>query len=156
MYDVSIRTIPQTALVGVSHLGSYMEINRAFETLFGTIYARGLARPDMRMIGIYFDDPDIVPTDKLRSIACATVHDDFPADAPLTYRQLDGGACAVLRHKGPYADMHKAYQWFYGSWLPQSGREVRDAPRFEEYLNNPRDVPPTELLTDIYMPLVAG
>jgi len=24
---------------------------------------------------------------------------------------------------------------------------------FEEYLNNPREVPPTELLTDIYMAL---
>ncbi|EJZ21757.1 GyrI-like domain-containing protein, partial [Rhizobium sp. Pop5] len=28
-----------------------------------------------------------------------------------------------------------------------------DRVMFEEYLNNPRDVPPTELMTDIHMPL---
>ena len=60
----------------------------------------------------------------------------------------------MLRHKGPYAEMHKAYQWLYGQWLPKSGRQLRDAVMFEEYLNNPRDVAPAELLTDIHMPLV--
>lgn len=28
-------------------------------------------------------------------------------------------------------------------------------PAFEEYLNNPQQVPPTELLTDIHLPLEA-
>ncbi|TDW26187.1 hypothetical protein EV128_11585 [Rhizobium azibense] len=37
--------------------------------------------------------------------------------------------------------------------FPKSGRQIKDGAMFEEYLNNPRDVPPTELLTDIYMPL---
>lgn len=59
----------------------------------------------------------------------------------------------MLRHKVPYADMKAAYQWLYGVWLAQSDREVGDAPVFEEYLNNPRDTAPTELLTDIYLPL---
>ena len=62
MYDVTIKSLPETTLAGVPHEGSYMEIGRAFETLFGTLYARGLARPDMRMIGIYLDDPDLIPS----------------------------------------------------------------------------------------------
>ncbi|MNL82318.1 Bacterial transcription activator, effector binding domain [compost metagenome] len=49
--------------------------------------------------------------------------------------------------------MPLAYQWLYGTWLPQSGREVRDSLMFEKYLNNPREVPPTELLSEIYLPL---
>ncbi len=63
------------------------------------------------------------------------------------------GEYAVLRHKGPYADMKAAYDWFYGQWLPQSGREPANAPPVEEYLNSPQDTPPMELLTDIYLPL---
>ncbi|MBB4228628.1 DNA gyrase inhibitor GyrI [Rhizobium mongolense] len=59
-------------MIGVPHTGSYMQIGKAFETLFGALHARGLAKPEMRMIGVYFDDPDIVPAEKLRSIACAT------------------------------------------------------------------------------------
>jgi len=63
--------------------------------------------------------------------------------------------CAVLRHRGPYATMRSAYQWLYGHWLVQSGREAADAPVFEEYLNNPRDTAPADLLTDICLPLAA-
>ena len=130
-----------------------MDIGRAFEALFGTLFARGLGRADMRMIGVYLDDPDIVATEKLRSFACVEAGTDVPAEAPLERRSVDGGDYAVLRHKGPYADMHKAYRWLYAEWLPNSGRQLRDTVMFEDYLNNPREVPPTELLTDIYMPL---
>ena len=49
--------------------------------------------------------------------------------------------------------MKAAYEWLYGEWLVPSGREVGDAPWFEEYLNSPRDTAPTELLTEIYLPL---
>lgn len=153
MFDVTIREIAPTELIGVAHTGSYMQIGKAFETLFGTLYARGLARPDMRMIGVYLDDPDIVPAEQLRSIACVTGSANVPAEAPFERRRVDGGTYAVLRHKGPYADMHKAYQWLYAEWLPKSGRQLKDSVMFEEYLNNPRDVPPTELLTEIHMPL---
>lgn len=154
MFDIQIRKIPGISLVGVAHHGSYMHIGKAFEQLFGTLYARGQARPDMRMIGVYLDDPDIVAEAKLRSYACVTVEPVAPVEPPLERRAIDGGDYAVLRHKGPYAEMHKAYQWLYGEWLPRSGRQLRDAVMFEEYLNNPRDVAPAELLTDIHMPLI--
>ncbi|ACE91371.1 AraC family transcriptional regulator protein [Rhizobium phaseoli] len=154
MFDVTIREIAPTELIGVAHSGPYMQIGKAFETLFGTLYARGLARPDMRMIGLYLDDPDIVPAEQLRSIACVTGSAEVSAEAPFERRRIDGGDYAVLRHKGPYADMHKAYQWLYAEWLPKSGRQLKDSVMFEEYLNNPRDVPPTQLLTEIHMPLV--
>ncbi len=36
--------------------------------LFGTLYARGLAKPTMRMIGVYLDDPDMPPTELLTDI----------------------------------------------------------------------------------------
>ncbi|WP_426125487.1 AraC family transcriptional regulator [Pararhizobium sp. PWRC1-1] len=153
MYPVTTITISPRELVGVSHTGSYMGIGRAFETLGGTLQARGLYRPEMKMVGLYLDDPDLVAEDKLRAFACVTEGEHVPADEPLVRQHLDGGDYAVLRHKGPYADMHKAYQWLYGTWLPQSGREVRDTVMFEEYVNNPRDAAPTELLTDIHLPL---
>jgi AraC family transcriptional regulator len=153
MYDVTLRQIDPLALVGVAHSGSYMAIGQAFETLYGTLFARSLFRPDMEMIGIYLDDPELVETEKLRSFACVTTTGDAPVEAPLTSQKIEGGEYAVLRHKGPYADMPKAYQWLYATWLPQSGRAIRDSVMFEKYLNNPREVAPTELLTEIHLPL---
>lgn len=153
MFDVMIRTLPEQPLLAVPHSGSYMGIGKAFEALYGALFSRNLFRPDMRMIGVFLDDPDLVPEGKLRSLACVTAGEDIPAEPPLTRYTLAGGDYAVLRHKGPYADMGVAYRWLYGTWLPASGRSIRDAVMFEAYLNNPREVAPNELLTEICLPL---
>lgn len=52
--------------------------------------------------------------------------------------------------------MRAAYDWLYGKWLVRSGWEAADAPVFEEYLNSPRDTTPTDLMTDICLPLRAA
>jgi AraC family transcriptional regulator len=49
--------------------------------------------------------------------------------------------------------MRAAYEWLYGTWLVQSGREAADAPVFEEYLNNPKETAPADLHTEICLPL---
>ncbi|MEW8499130.1 MAG: GyrI-like domain-containing protein, partial [Candidatus Thiodiazotropha taylori] len=54
-----------------------------------------------------------------------------------------------LLFKGSYAELEKPYDWLFGQWLPQSGYEAADFPPFEEYLNDPKDTPPSELLTRI-------
>jgi AraC family transcriptional regulator len=154
MRDVAIRTIPAATLAVIPHKGSYMQIGKAFETLFGTLGARNLLRPGLCMKGLYYSDPTSVAEDELRSAAGIIIPDDsFPVEAPLERASLRGGEYAVLRHKGPYSDMRPAYDWLYGEWLVRSGREAADAPCFEDYLNNPREVAPTELLTDICLPL---
>lgn len=154
MHDVAIRKLPPATLAVIPHRGSYMEIGKAFEMLFGTLGARNLLRPDLCMKGLFYSDPTSVPEAELQSAAGIVIPDaSFPVEAPLQRAELRGGEYAVLRHKGPYSDMKAAYDWLYGEWLVQSGREAADAPVFEEYLNNPREVPPTELLTDICLPL---
>src|ERR1017187_1184738 len=55
-------------------------------------------------------------------------------------------------HKGPYETLGRAYQMLHGAWLPQSGRELRDVPCFEVYLNSPQSTHPEELLTLIHVP----
>lgn len=154
MPDVAIRTLAPAELAVIPHRGSYMEIGRAFETLFGTLGARNLLRPGLCMRGLFYSDPTSVPEAELQSAAGIVLPDAaFPVETPLERRSLRGGDYAVLRHKGPYSDMRTAYDWLYGEWLVRSGREAADAPVFEDYLNNPREVAPTELLTDICLPL---
>jgi AraC family transcriptional regulator len=152
-YDIAIRDVPKLHVVSLEHVGPYMQIGQAFDRLFGTLDAAVLARPNLRMLGVYYDDPDAVAEDRLRARACVAV--DMPAavDPPLAPAEIAGGRYAVLRHKGAYATMRAAYQWLYGTWLVEAGEEARDAPVLEEYLNNPRDTRPTELLTDVYLPL---
>jgi AraC family transcriptional regulator len=153
MYEIDIKTVPATSAVCVHHTGSYMQIGKAFDTLYGWLATRKLIEPGMRSIGVFYDDTTVVPEARLRSRACVATGRGFAVQPPLEPIQIAGGEYAVLRHTGPYADMKAAYEWLYGRWLVLSGREVGDAPWFEEYLNSPRDTAPTDLLTDIYLPL---
>jgi AraC family transcriptional regulator len=153
MYTVELRHIEKLRLAAFDHTGLYMEIGPVFERLFAWAGGRGLLRPDTRMIGLYYDDPAAVPAGKLRSKAAVTLPDGIAPDGGAHLIELPGGRHAVTRHKGPYAELEAAYSWLYREWLPASGQEPEDRPIFEEYLNNPRELPPAEWLTDICLPL---
>lgn len=150
-HDVAICVLPALRAVGEAHRGPYMDIGRAFEALYGRLAARGLLDAPFRSIGLYHDDPALVAPQYLRACACVV----SPRLEALCDTAIAGGPYAVLRYRGPYATMASAYRWLYGDWLVASGREAADAPVIEEYLNDPRTTPPSELLTDICLPLVA-
>lgn len=150
---VTIRDLPPMRLAVVSHVGPYMEIGGAFERLRGLAGARSLFGPTTRMLGIYLSDPAVTPVQDLRSEAGITVGDDVVIDAPLGERRLSGGRHAIWTHRGPYADLEASYRRLFGEWLPASGAEPADAPCLEIYLNDPRTTAPTDLLTEICLPL---
>lgn len=155
MSSVEIKNMPSIDVLAFSHRGSYMDVGKAFEKLFTWIGLRGLMSSQLKSFGIYYDDPNSVVEAELNSKACVALPDmtKIDVEGPIEKVSLPSGEYAVLRHKGPYADMRSVYNWLYGQWLPNSGREVADAPVYENYLNNPRVVAATELLTDIYLPL---
>jgi AraC family transcriptional regulator len=153
MYQVSIETVPHMKLAAVSHTGSYLEIGRAFQTLYSTLGARNMMQTGAKMVGIYYDDPNSVPVEKLLSKAAVTHNGEAKLEPPLEHADIPAGTYASLLHKGPYSELGPAYQWLCGEWLMSSGRELADKPAFEEYLNTPMDTAQNELLTKIYMPL---
>lgn len=153
MFPVEILRLPELRLAAIGHVGSYMEIGRAFDRLYGTLAAHGQIMPGMRSVGVYLDDPSAVAEDRLRAQAAIVIGEGFTLAPPLEPAVVRAGTYAVLRHKGPYADMRAAYNWLFGEWLVRSGHEADDAPVFEEYLNNPRETPLTELRTDIHLKL---
>ncbi|GGA60056.1 AraC family transcriptional regulator [Pelagibacterium lentulum] len=152
-FPVAVETLPERRCASVDHTGSYMEIDHAMGQLFAELVARQTLPAQPTMIGVFFDDPDLGPEEELRSRACLPVAQDVPIDAPLVETVLRGGPYAKLSYTGPYANMRGAYRWFLGVWLPASGYEPGDAPIFEAYLNDPREVPQNELRTDIHLPL---
>lgn len=152
-FPVTVETLPERRCAGVEHTGSYMQIDHAMGRLFSELVARQALPAQPAMIGVFFDDPDLGPEEELRSRACLPVADSVTIDAPLVETVLRGGLYAKLSYTGPYADMRGAYRRFLGVWLPASGYEPDDAPLFEAYLNDPREVPQNELRTDVHLPL---
>lgn len=151
MYDVDIIDYKKTSLIGFHHQGDYMEIGASFEKLFIHAGSNNLLDENTRSIGLYYDDPESIDKDDLRSMVCITSNspDVSNDDAPHTV-EIPPGKCATLLFKGSYAELEKPYNWFFGEWLPNSGHDAADFPPFEEYLNDPKDTPPNELLTRIH------
>lgn len=160
-HPVAIRDIAPMTLWTIPHTGSYMGIGKAFDALYCWLSTHNMLTAQTRSIGIYMDDPSAVAEDNLRSAAGIVVEPTengvatpvLPADAPMQVSNIVGRKYAILRYVGPYSDMRSAYQWMFGVWLVHSGWEAADAPIFEDYRNSPRETPPTELITDIYVPL---
>jgi AraC family transcriptional regulator len=150
---VTIRHTASIAVAGLRHTGDYAAIGATFERLNTTAIGRGWVGPATRYFGMYYCDPAATPDADLRSDACLTAPAGFTGDGDLRPLTIPGGRHAVLLHVGPYAELHRAYTWLYREWLPASGHEPADTSCVEEYLNNPRQVPPSELRTEIWLPL---
>ncbi len=153
MFEVKIEAAPARRLASIRHRGPYVEIGNAFEQA-GTIIGAHNLWPQVRcMVGVYYDDPSVVPAPELRSNAGFELA--HGADIPDGFETVEilGGPIARLRFRGPYAGLQRGYDYLFGEWLPASTRDPADEPVYEVYLNTPVEVAPADLLTDICLPL---
>lgn len=158
MYQTEIKTLEPVRLAATRHVGDYMKVDQAFQKVMMWDAKVGAVKGPPRVIGVYHDDPSAVDIDKLRSDAGIAVDPGLDVEAmadgqDIKAVDLPGGRHAVVAFKGPYAELHKAYNWLFSSWLPDSGEEAAESPCYEEYLNDPRVTAPTELLTHICLKL---
>jgi AraC family transcriptional regulator len=155
-FEVAVNHTEALPVLAMEHRGSYMAIGRTFDLLFTRLAAAGLARPGMRMLTLYFDDPDLVPEGGLRAQAAVAGFAEPTSDCGLLRTTLAAATVATLTHTGPYSSMKAAYRWLFGDWLVHSGFEPTSGPVIEEYLNSPRDTAPQDLRTLIQLPLQRG
>ncbi|MDJ1158491.1 AraC family transcriptional regulator [Chelatococcus sp. SYSU_G07232] len=153
MFDVTIENLPSLRLAAIRHTGPYMEIGKTFDRICDWAQTRGLMGADTLSVGVFYDDPASVQAGALRSDAGVTVPESVRGDGDVGIVTLAAGRHAVLRYKGPYHELHSAYDWLYCEWLPASGEEPADRPSYEIYRNSPQEVPPPDLITDICLPL---
>jgi effector-binding domain-containing protein len=69
----------------------------------------------------------------------------------ITCYELPGGKMAKILHKGPYEKSAPTYKKLF-EWIASNHKKVA-GPTREVYLNDPREVRPEELLTEIYAPI---
>jgi len=152
---VEIKQMKPMRVAFMRHVGPYGEVGKTWEQFLTIMGKDGYLGGNPMMLGICHDDPEVTPPAKIRYDACLTVGEDFEPSGDIGVQTVAGGEYAMTTHTGPYSKLGQTYSEFLGQWLPRSGRELRDTPCFEVYLNDPQSTPPEELLTDIYAPLQA-
>jgi AraC family transcriptional regulator len=150
---LEIKELPPMRVLFLRHVGPYSEVGATWGRLMMWAGMRGLLGPNIKMIGIVYDDPDVTQPEKVRYDAAVVVERPVEPQGEFGTMELPGGRYAVAMHKGPYDGMSRTYQRIYGGWLPASGYELRDSPGFERYLNSPQHAKPEDLLTLIHVPL---
>ncbi|RKG56473.1 AraC family transcriptional regulator [Corallococcus sp. AB011P] len=152
--DVVLKELPALRLATVPHVGAYSRISEAFQKLGQLAGAAGLLRhAGGTMLAVYHDEPESTPQDQLRSEAAVVIPDDAVLPEVLGERRLPAGRYASTVHVGPYTELGDAWARLMGQWLPDSGHRVGEGVSFEIYRNNPMQVPPAELRTELYVPL---
>jgi len=77
-----------------------------------------------------------------------------PADLPegICRMVLSAGDYAVLRRRGPVADLPAHFDWMFSTWLPGSGHRLREGAVFERY---PQDdaATPDAMAYEIWVPI---
>lgn len=126
----------------------------------GLLTALAVARiplaPENRFMAICYDDPNITEEEKIRFEACV-VPARFPQTLPegLAIREIPGGTFAVIEHRGPFEELYRLWNQFYG-WAREEKRSLAPVPAMEEHLNHPARIPhlkEEELGMRLYLPL---
>ena len=155
LYPVSIVSEPRRRVIGVPYQGPYSAIGAAFDRLSADLSALGLWPRTQGLVGVYFDDPSVVPPEQTRALAGVVVAPDQPVPEGMDAHVIPAGRHARMAFRGPYSGFGLAYEWLYGPWLAGSGEAPRDAPAWEFYHNTPLNTAPEDLRTDIFLPLEA-
>jgi AraC family transcriptional regulator len=148
-----IRELAPLDVIGIQRVGPYNQSPwEAWSDLRQYLTASGQGnRPHMR-IGIPLDWPEITKPEARRYEACVAA--SLAPRGRIFRKQVPGGLHAVFEHRGPYEELQGVQESLYWHWLPRSSFRPRMLPALHIYLDqNPREVDPRTLRTEICMPI---
>jgi AraC family transcriptional regulator len=112
-----------------------------------------LADPELKMLAVYHDSPDITDESKLRSDACITVPEGTDVDGEVLTRDVPGGLFAVGHFEIQPTEYGDAWDKLMGEYLPESGYVPDERLCYELYLNDPEQHPEGTHIVDICEPV---
>jgi len=152
-YSAEIKEMPEMTVAYARHLGRYDQIGEAFGRLMRWAGPRGLATDQARVLGVFHDDTDATPEEKLRSSACITVPAGTATDGDIGLMTIPGGKFAVGRFEIAAGQFGDAWAALLGEWLPRSGYQPDDRMCYEVYLNDEQAHPEKKFIVDICEPV---
>jgi AraC family transcriptional regulator len=89
----------------------------------------------------------------LRTSVCITVPEDTGVGGEIGKMTIPAGKYALARFELTSSDYQEAWDWVYGTWLPQSGFVPDDRLCFELYPPESITHPESKISVDICVPV---
>jgi AraC family transcriptional regulator len=147
-YQILTKTTQKMTIVYLEHVGLYDQMGELFAQLgeYGT--QKQLAG---QILGIYYDDPLVVPAASLRSELGMVVPEGFEPDSGYKVKELPAQKVVYAVIKGPYAEIANEYPYIF-KWIEEKGHKPA-GPKREIYLKAGPDVPADQLVTEVQIPI---
>ncbi len=155
MDEIEIVDLPAQAVLGIRQRGPYSRIPELLMQVFGVIMEKG-AIPAGAPVYLSHETTREAALDCMKR-GEADLEVAFPIanrvkdEGEVRYYELAGGRFARLVHRGPYNQCDATYDRLF-AWLADHGLPLT-GPIREYYLNDPSEVAPEEILTEIYAPV---
>ena len=156
--SVDVSEVPVMHVAYVRHIGPYKGDSALFGRLFNKLFTWAGARnlinmPETKVMAVYHDSPEITDENKLRTSVCITIPEHTKVDGEVGKMTIPGGSYAIGHFEIDDNEYEDAWNYIYGSWLPDSGYQPDDRPSFEQFNNDPKEHPEGKHIVDIYMPV---
>jgi len=155
MDEITIIDVPTQNVLGIRKQGKYELIPQLLAALFHHAMLKGAQFVGMpTFICHELSKEAVIDADKNGT---ADIEVIVPVAAPIEetneikYYELFGGQMAKIVHKGPYDACEQTYNKLF-AWLDENVKTIC-GPIREVYLNDPREVKPEEILTELYAPI---
>jgi AraC family transcriptional regulator len=149
--DVTIKVQPELRVGTVRHIGPYQHIGRAFERL-ASLMKHATRPPNAQLLALYYDDPQVVGANQLRSDAAIAFPARADVPAGLIERRVPAGKYATTIHTGSYEHLGKAWAALREA-IARQGATSTGAVSYEIYLDDPMSVPAGQHRTELFAPI---
>jgi effector-binding domain-containing protein len=155
MNQVSVVEVPSQTVIGIRKPGKYSRIGELLGQLVQVAMSSGIQLAGMPVFIMH--EVGTEEAERADREGNADIDVAFPVaraaktTGEVTCYELPGGTMAKIVHKGPYETCGASYAALF-QWIQANGKRIT-GPTREVYLNDPREVPPEQILTEIYAPI---
>ena len=152
--DVRIVQFPETRIAVLEHRGDPRLLGKSIQQFIAWRKLNKLPPSVSATFNLIYDDIHSTAADEYRFDLGAAVSSAVAENEHgIINKTIPAGTCAVMRLTGPDTLLDSAIRFLYNRWLPQSAASLRDFPLFLQRISFFPDVPETQMVTDIYLPL---
>jgi AraC family transcriptional regulator len=155
---IAVKQLPTMNVAYIRSVGPYKGDIELFRELFSQLFAWAAPRgyldvPDLKVISMYNDNPNITDEERLRLTLCITIPETAKVDRHIGMLTIEGGLYVVARCELMVDEYEEAWNYLCGEWFPRSGYFPDNKPSFEINCNDPATHPEGKHIVDICVPV---
>lgn len=149
--EVEEKRMEDKQVAFIRYRGPYDKIPELMEEVVNWVINKGLNMTGM-IYGAYFNRPDDVPPEQLFYEIGASFDGNAHDEGNVQVKVIPEHTVVATMHNGPYDQVGPVIEGL-AKYAVENGYDII-GPVTEVYLNNPNEVEPEELLTEVQFPVI--